>query len=139
MIGLPATVLGAFGEVLAANQLFVALVPGTVQELRCRPKLTDPAADRLVEEALASLRSSSRGSALRSIPIRRNGDRPPAIVHLIALPEAAGDAFIGASAILIITTVQPRPAPSPQLLQRLFGLSPAEARVASGIAKWKTM
>jgi len=120
--------------VLAANKLFTALVPSTVQELRGRPRLTDAGADRLVEDALARLNSSSNGSAVRSIPIRGSGGTVPAIVHLIALRGAANDAFAGASSILVITTVRPRPAPSPQLLQRLFGLSPAEARVASGIA-----
>jgi DNA-binding CsgD family transcriptional regulator len=139
MIGLAAAVLDAAGEMLAANRLFAALVPGVVRQLRGRPRLTDAAADRLIEDTLARPDAWSLAGAVRSIAIRGHDGKPPAIVQLIPLRGAAGDVFAGAAGILIVTPVRPRPAPSPRVLQRLFGLSPAEARVASGLGARQTV
>lgn len=139
MIGLAAAVLGTSGQVLAANRLFHALAPGIVRHVRGRLRLTDEVADRLVGEAFSLRRAHSRGDSVHCFPIRWGDGASPAIGHLIALQGSARDTLSGASGILLIAPLQPRPEPDRLLLQRLFDLSPAEARVASGIVAGRTI
>jgi len=134
MFGVSAAVLGSRGEVLFANRLFVKLVPNLVRELRGRPRLADPFADRLIATTLAQGNFDGR-AAVRVVPIRGNQSKPSAVAQLISLRRVAGLGLDGgAHSILVVTPVRPRPAPNPMILQQLFGLSPAEARVASGLA-----
>jgi DNA-binding CsgD family transcriptional regulator len=139
LIGQPAAVLNASGEVLAANALFAALVPDTVRGMRGRPRFADADADRQIEDALVRRKMRSAGAHVRPIAVRGHGGRPPAIVQLIALPDGAEDVLAGSAGILAVTPVQQRPAPSPHILEQLFGLSRAEARVASGLAGRRTI
>ena len=139
VIGLPGAVLGAGGEPLAANKPFAALMPGLVREMNGRPRLTDPVADRQIGDALARLGSASQHATARTIPIRGSTGKAAAIAHLIAVRGAEHEPVAGICGIMIVAAVRPRSAPSPQLLERLFGLSPAEARVACGIASRQTI
>jgi DNA-binding CsgD family transcriptional regulator len=136
--GLAAAVLGHAGQVLAANGGFVELVPVVVREMTGRLRFADASADCLIDQALAAnCKGHAQGILVPWIAIRGRGDRPPAIVQLMPLRSKSGEPF--ARAILTITLVRPRPAPRPQVLQRLFGLSPAEARIASGLAAQQTI
>jgi DNA-binding CsgD family transcriptional regulator len=137
MIGLAAAVLGVSGQVLAANRQFGALPSGIIRHMRGRPKLLDAAADRLIEDVLA--RHGSQSGSVHSIPIRSGAGKSPAIVHLISLHEGAREAFPGATGILVVATIGGRPALSARFLRQLFGLSPAEARVANAIAAQQTI
>jgi DNA-binding CsgD family transcriptional regulator len=137
MIGLAAAVLGVSGQVLAANRLFGALPSGIVRHIRGRPRLMDAAADRLIEDVLA--RHGSHSGSVHSIPIRGRAGKSPAIVHVISLHEAAREAFPGATGVLVVATMGARPALSARFLRQLFGLSPAEARVANAIAAQQTI
>jgi len=138
-VGLPAAVVGPCGEVLAVNKRFTALAPNLVREIRGPLRLTDPVADRLVGQAVADLDCASLSAAARAIPIRTSNGKLAAIAHLIVVKRVAGEPLSGICGILIIVPMRPRPAPSPQILQRLFGLSPAEARVACGVAGRQTL
>jgi DNA-binding CsgD family transcriptional regulator len=136
VIGLPTAVLSLSGEMVTANRLFEALVPGTVRELRGRPRLTDPAADRAINDTLERLASMHAGVA-RSIPVRAQGGKAPAMVNIFPVAADSYDGFAGIGAILVVMTAHLRPAPSLEILRGLFNLSPAEARVAQGIAsRW---
>ena len=137
LVGVAAAVLGNSGQVLAANGGLVELVPAVVREMNSRLRFVDAAADCMIEEALATNGSGHAHSLAPWTAVRGRGEAPPAIVHLMPLRGAAGEPF--ARAILTITVVRPRPAPKPQVLQRLFGLSPAEARIASGLAAQRTI
>jgi DNA-binding CsgD family transcriptional regulator len=48
---------------------------------------------------------------------------------------AARTPFLGARALLTLTAIEPRAAPKPAVLSKAFGLTPAEARVASIVAE----
>ena len=52
---------------------------------------------------------------------------------------AANDVFSGMAAILVVTPVVPAEVPAAEVLQGLFDLTPAEARVARGIAANETV
>ena len=134
LVGLPAGVLGTGGKILAANLLLNALMPSVVQDRRTRVALTDASADSLLLHALASLDMSPPDIRVCSIPVRKRDPHPPFIVHLVPVVGAAHDVFASASAILIVTPVVPKDVPTANVVQGLFDLTPAEAKLAVLIA-----
>jgi DNA-binding CsgD family transcriptional regulator len=139
LIGLPAAVLGERGKPLAANALFAELVRGVVCDLGERLAFTDGPTDALFAEALLRLRSVEGGDTVCAIPIRARGDRPPMVVHLVPAHAATTGVLPGECTILVVTRVTPPAAPAAEVLQGLFDLTPAEARVARGIGEGRTI
>ncbi len=131
LAGLPAAVLLRTGRALEANLLFQKLIPAVVCDLPTRLKLMEPGADALFEEALAA---SSPAPAVRSIPMRANGDHPPMVFHLVPIHGQARDVFSRAHAILIATPLVPSQPLGAGLIEGLFDLTPAEAKLAALIA-----
>jgi DNA-binding CsgD family transcriptional regulator len=139
LIDLPAAVLGLRGQPLAANSLFKNLMPH-ITHRRCeRLAFCDAVADALLSEALTQPARASGPDAVRAIPIRARGEQPPMIVHFMPARGEAQDVFAGASCILIVTLLKPPLVPGAEVLQGLFDLTPAEARVARGIAEGRTV
>jgi DNA-binding CsgD family transcriptional regulator len=131
-MGLPAAVLRHGGNILAANALFESLVPVVAQDRRHRVVLTDGNADALLATALAQHRAGGMiGSA--SIPLAAQDNRPPMIVHLVPVLGSAHDVFSQSAMLLLITPVDRAAVPTAEVLQGLFDLTPAEARIARGI------
>lgn len=139
LIGLAAAVLGPRGQPLAVNRLFEKLMPGVARERGERLTLADAAADALFAEALARPLAPSAADPVRLIPIRGRAERPPMIVHVVPLRGTAYEIFTGAAGILIVTPLKPQAAPDAAVLQGLFDLTPAEARVARGIGEGLTV
>lgn len=133
MLGLPAAVLGTGGRLLSANAGLTALMPHTLSDQPTRLAVVDPAADRLLREALGGP-GQAGPMPVRSIPIPAQGERPPVILHLVPVRGAAHDVFARARAVLIATPVVAREVPSAEVVQGLFDLTPAEARLAALIA-----
>ena len=133
-MGLPAAVLDRSGRPLSINASLAGMIPDAAQDRLARLTLTNPAADALLEAALATMGQMRVGAAVRSIPIAQEGDRPPLIVHLSPVRGAAHDVFARASTILVVTPVVLGDAPSAAVVQGLFDLTPAEARLAALIA-----
>lgn len=138
LIGFPAAVLASRGQLLAANRLFQELMRGLTDGRGERLAFADRPIDTLFAAALIELRTARRAGTMRSVPMRARGDRPPMILRLISLC-AGGEDLFGASSILVITRVTPPAAPPAELLQGLFDLTPAEARVACGIGDGRTV
>ena len=134
-VGLPAAVLGRSGRTIAANDFLVQLMPEVVQDRPTRLALTNAAADHLFSEAIARLEATT----VASIPIPAEEDRPPAIVHVLPVRGAAHEVFSGAEAIVILTPVVPREVPAAAVIQGLFDLTPAEAKVAGAVGNGKTL
>jgi DNA-binding CsgD family transcriptional regulator len=61
------------------------------------------------------------------------------IIHLVPVGNAEQDIFEVGSCLLAASAVVPSSVPSADLIQGLFDLTPAEARVACGIAAGKTV
>lgn len=137
-LGLPGAVLRGPGRVLAANPSFEALMPSLFQDRAHRVTVTDAAADALLATALATLPQDDRRS-VKSIPVAAAGDRVPMVVHLIPVRRGAHDFFTQASALMIVTPVDSAAVPSAEVLQGLFDLTPAEARIARGIGRAQTV
>ncbi|QOZ29388.1 helix-turn-helix transcriptional regulator [Bradyrhizobium sp. CCBAU 51753] len=139
MIGLPAAVLRRGGRLMTTNTLFDRLVPDVMQDRGERLTLASVAADALFAQALAALNGGLISMEVRSIPIAAQDDRPPLIVHLVPIHGAAQDLFDRAVAIVMVTPVVPAEVPTAEVLQGLFDLTPAEARVARGIGEGRTI
>lgn len=133
-VGLPAAVLGPAGRLLAANELLEKLMPCILRERHGQIEIAEPAANALFVTSLMTLPRQYDTRAVRSIPIAARGDDPPMIMHLVPMRGQANDFFFGARCILIVTPVVPAEVPTAEVIQGLFDLTPAEARVARALA-----
>ena len=135
LLGLPAAILSRRAGVLGANDLLEALTPRVVLDRRSRIRFADRGADALLTQAL----DAGVARAARSIPIAAAGAHPAMIAHLVPMRGSAQDIFAGAAALMVMTPVVPARVPGAELLQGLFDLSAAEARIARGIAGGRTL
>jgi DNA-binding CsgD family transcriptional regulator len=133
VVGIPAAVVDRRGQALATNTLLDALNPAVVLARPSRLALSDRRADALLVQALDSL-DSETGRVPRSIPIRAHEDHPPTVVHVHPVKGAARDIFTRAAAVLLFTPVVASAPPETAVIQGLFDLTPAEARVARALA-----
>jgi DNA-binding CsgD family transcriptional regulator len=133
-IGLPAAVIDAHGKVLVANDLIQhsnALVSWQPND---RVLLVDRAARPLFDRAVATLRNPSE-SAVRSIGVRGPDDADAAVIHVIPATGWARDFFGGGFGLIVATPLAREAGPiNFELLQGLFDLTAAEARVAGAVA-----
>jgi DNA-binding CsgD family transcriptional regulator len=138
-VGLPACLIGHNLRILAVNPRLEAMLDRLIQDRCQRISLVNCNADALLAEALNQLRLPGNGSAVRSIPVPASDEEPPMILHLIPIKRAANDIFSGVTAILVVTPVVPAEVPTAEVLQGLFDLTPAEARVARAVARSETI
>ena len=137
--GLPAAVLRRGGRLYAANALFEKLMPAVVRDGRERLMLTNQAADAILQETLERLGVNRTHGQSRSIALPGTESELPMVVHISPIRGAANDVFSQSIALAMITPVNKGVVPNAEILQGLFDLTPAEARVARGIAEGKTI
>jgi DNA-binding CsgD family transcriptional regulator len=138
IVGLPAGVLSRSMKLIAANRRLDAMVPSVIRDSKQRITLASPNADALLAAALAQ-HSASMPSTVGSVPIPATHEHPPYIIHIVPTRGAANDVFSNAAAILVVTPVVPSEVPTAEVLQGLFDLTPAEARVARGVGELQTL
>lgn len=135
ILGLPCAVLRASGRVYAANTAFEALIPDLVQDRSDRVYLADTEADQLLDDALRRISLHLSAGSVNSIPVAGGDGKLPHIVHLLPIRGTAHDVFTQATSLLVVTPVDRAKVPTAGVLQGLFDLTPAEARVARGIGE----
>jgi DNA-binding CsgD family transcriptional regulator len=131
-LGVPGAVVGRRGAVKAANVLFEAEIGPDLIDGPCGMRLTDEGADGRLRDALTHLRDG-RGGA--SIVIRGDSAAEARVLHVLPVMGEANDLFFGAWALLVLTGRRHAPALAPGLLEELYNLSPAEARVAGAVTE----
>ncbi|UPG72031.1 helix-turn-helix transcriptional regulator [Roseomonas gilardii subsp. gilardii] len=127
-IDLPAAVLGRGGRVLAANQALLGrkgAVPGAGDRLA----LPDQELERQVLVALDAI-SAGRVPPILSFASAARAEEPAVILRLLPLRRGAQEFFSGALALMVLNEVRLPLPPEPRLLQELFGLTPAQSRLA---------
>lgn len=139
LVGLPAAMLDGQGRALAVNSGFDRLMPEMVQQRQRRLTLVNKRADALFAEALQRVAPDGDAASVRSIPVAADEMHPAAIVHLVPVRRSAHDLFTAAHSVMIITPVLPKTVPTADLLQGLYDLTPAEARVARAVAERRTI
>jgi DNA-binding NarL/FixJ family response regulator len=137
-IGLAALVLDETGKVLAANTLIETLDGYIRWRAHDRVALCDKSADELLRGAIAAIAHGGEES-VRSFPVRNGVAEEAMVVHVIPIRLAARDIFVRCAAALVLTPVTLPQAPPVELVRSLFDLTPAEARVARGLACGKTV
>jgi DNA-binding CsgD family transcriptional regulator len=138
LIGLPAAILSRSHRLAAANELMKKLIPQVVQDRPSRIGLSDRGADAKLAESLEQMPSRPTGQAC-PVAIPATHELPARIVHVIPVRKTANVMFAAAACMLVITAVARPKIASAGLLADLFDLTPAEARVAHGIAAGKTV
>jgi DNA-binding CsgD family transcriptional regulator len=138
MIGLPAAAVTAVGRVISANTGFLASAPDIEIGAGNIVQFASESVRVLLMEAISNVANSQVGMG-RSIPVGGTKSTPPFVIHVVPLRGAGLDLFTGALSIVFITPVVPNSSLSADLLQALFDLTPAEARVASLVANGKTI
>lgn len=135
-VGVPALVLDDQGKVLAANRL-IELLTGYIQwRALDRISLNDTTADKLLRHAIAADLASG---GVRSFPVRNSDALATMIAHVVPIRLSARDIFVRCAAALVLTPITIPHAPPIELVQSLFDLTPAEARVARELAAGKTV
>lgn len=135
LIGLPAAILAHGGRVLAANRAILAYGPDIRIGAAERLTFASPRVQALFVDACAN-RSSASGV---SIPVTRSAAHAAFVAHVLPLRGKGRDLFSSAELLLYITPVVLRAGPPPEILQTLFDLSPAEARVAAHLAEGQSV
>jgi DNA-binding CsgD family transcriptional regulator len=138
LLGLPAAVLSANGRVMATNphldRLDAAFLPVAYGGLA----IADRDANHLFQAAVTGM--SRSGNAVGSIPVPGIRGEAPFVIHLLPLRRAAHDIFGNADILVMATPVKPSTlVPSANLLNALFDLTPAEARLAADLAAGLTL
>jgi DNA-binding CsgD family transcriptional regulator len=133
LLGLPAAAILDDGRVLAANALFEQAVP-SLHIINERIILADAEVMERYDQAVGRLRQGSRESLSMLLPASEN--EPGAILHLVPMRSLRNDMPANGS-LVVITSLSPRTLPSIEMLHGLFDLTPAEARLARGLASGK--
>jgi DNA-binding CsgD family transcriptional regulator len=138
--GLPACMIGRDLRLVAANTLFEPLLrDGVVQDRRQRMTLADDTADASFLNAMTRLVGGGSTPPVCSIAIPATEDTAALVLHLLPIKLAANDIFSGVSALCVVTTAGAARAASTEVLQGLYGLTPAEANVARLVAEGETV
>lgn len=125
-LGMPAAVLRQDGKVLLRNALLDGLKSQFIVE-RDAVRLPNPTENELFLQRLRDLDRDNVDQVVRSTPIRATDEHPPMVFHLLPMQGPLGS-MLG---ILVVTTLDSLSMPSADLVQGLFALPPAEARVAA--------
>lgn len=135
MIGIAAAVVTSSGVMVAGNRHFEGMADFVVHGAFDRLSLTEPSANKSLYAALAGLgRRDGRPRPPMTIAMRPKTGRP-AVAHLIPLVATARDIFRRGDALLILSKVGQGGLPGASLLEAIFDLSPAEARVAHRVVE----
>jgi DNA-binding CsgD family transcriptional regulator len=136
LLGIPALVFADSGKTLAANHLIETLSGCILWRANDGIALMDARADALLRAAIATVDQDDTVS-VRSFPVRNEGSAM--IAHVVPIRGLARDIFSHCAAMLMLTPVTRPEAPSVELIRSLFDLTPAEARVARGLAAGQTV
>jgi DNA-binding CsgD family transcriptional regulator len=132
MLGLPALVFDVSGKIMAANPLIESLTGYVYWRARDKVSLVDRSADALFQQAVAMGAAAGSGPT-RSFALKGNEDQPAMIAHIVPIRLSARDIFARSAGVLMLTPVTLAEAPPVELVQSLFDLTPAEARVARSL------
>ncbi len=138
LIGLPALVFDNQGKVLAANHLIEALTNHIRWRAQDRISLKNSSANALFQQAITTLAIESV-APVRSFAVRSVDASAAMVAHVIPIRRTARDIFVRCAGVLVMTPVTLPQAPPVELVQSLFDLTPAEARVARSLSAGETV
>jgi DNA-binding CsgD family transcriptional regulator len=135
MVRRPAMAIDRFGTILDMNVAAEALLSDEMFIRNRRLCLRDKLGASMLERSLRRLAGTSDHEAIEFKPIvARREAGGPVIIRALAVPPAAKNPFVRARALLTLTPLRSKREPDPGVLVAAFGLTPAEARLASVMA-----
>jgi DNA-binding CsgD family transcriptional regulator len=137
-LGLPALVFDRAGRVLVVSELLERPSDHVHWRAQDRFGLKDSKADALLRRAMETLQSDGVGSN-RSFPVRGPDAQVALIAHVAPIRRSARDLFSQSVGVLILMPAKTPHAPSVELVQSLFDLTAAEARVARSLTVGQTV
>lgn len=138
LLGLPALVLNANGQVVAANDLIEALTHDTIFLAHGQFALVDQRANKLLHQAVLAA-SKNEFAAPFTFSISGADCTAKMVAHVIPVRGQSRDVFVRCAGVLILTPVTSASLPTVDLVQSLFDFTPAEAKIARFIAKGDTV
>jgi DNA-binding CsgD family transcriptional regulator len=133
---LPAIALDQHGFVAEVNASAEAVFDNDFRINDRRLFVRDPEARALLNDAIDQLRTSPCLNPLASEPIVvQRKDKLPVIVRTWRFDGAARGSAQDVRALLTLNALGPKPGPPAAILARTFRLTPAEAKLASVIAR----
>jgi DNA-binding CsgD family transcriptional regulator len=135
VIGVPAATLDHGARIQTFNAKFAGAMGDILIETRGQMRLHNAADTALLASALERLRRTGQGS---SLPIRDAGGVGRAALHIVPIAGDARDVFAGSACFVIVAGARNAQVPNTDLIQALFDMTPAEARVARAIALGKS-
>jgi len=133
---LPAIALDQHGFVAEANGAAEAIFDNDFRIKDRRLFVRDPAARALLKDAIDQLKTSPRLNPLVTEPIIvQRQDKLPVIVRIWRFDGAAQLPAQDVRALLTLNALGPKPGPPAATLAETFRLTPAEAKLASVIAR----
>ena len=133
LVGSGAILFGPGGQVISANAAAGQLFGSGINLVNGQLVAFDRASNVALQEMLQALRSQGTPRVGQRIAIARRGE-PPLLAHAIPLDRLNLDGSTAAGLVVLVDP-QTRREPSEPLLQQVFNLTPAEARLALGLAK----
>ncbi len=128
----PAIAMDRFGRVLDVNAAASHLFDKHLNIKSSRLVAADQSAARCLDRMNDQLRTSSDLSALSARPVViRRGRKNPIVVRVLPIHGAARNPFMGARALLILLDLHAKGRPDLAVLAQTFGLTSAEAKLAS--------
>jgi DNA-binding CsgD family transcriptional regulator len=125
-LGVAAAVLEPDERVRLMNPLFEE-VHAQFMSMRDRLEVKNPVANKALRQELAQLSRGINDRIIGPIPVRTEDRHLPLAAYLLPMRASFGMTL----GIMIVITPNKKGAPSTSLLQSLFALTPAEARVAA--------
>jgi DNA-binding CsgD family transcriptional regulator len=135
LIDRPALALDRLGGLIAINKKAASYLGREFVVRSGRVALIDKEAQAGVVQLIDQLRTSSdlRPPLLPPVIVRRAAGRP-LVLHPLPVPAAARSPFLGARVVLVVKDMESDVVVEENLLIRLFGLTPAQAKLAVRIA-----
>ncbi len=138
MLGLPALVFDSKSRVIAANHLIEAMTEEVNFRAFNNVTLTDARANVLLTNAMEAAAKETH-TVPYSFSMCDSSGSPTRIAHVVPICGESRGIFVRSAGMLVLTHVGAIQMPSVDLVQSLFDLTAAEARVARSIAKGDTL
>jgi DNA-binding CsgD family transcriptional regulator len=133
-LGCPAMLIDSRGRIERANSAAEALACSDFYLSNGRLRTTDRHFAERIENVLSAVRTGSRGAQMNTPPLLVFRDRTPwLLVEAVPVTGVSSDYFGVGVAILIITDLKSTQVTNAALLKLIFGLTSAEARLASAL------
>ena len=131
----PALIIDWDGAVRNLNRLAESILEKDLHLRRGRLIGCDPASNRRLQQLVAAILAAApcEPPALSQVVIHR-ADAPWLLIDVMPLTALGSNTFNGGRAVLILTDLTKPSVSDSKLLAILFGLTPAEAKLAAAIA-----